>query len=116
MYRKITEKLKDWQTSSIRKPLILQGARQVGKIYVANDLKLYYYLDETLEIDFITKLDDEIIPIEVKSGERVKAKSLNKYIDKYKPKYSIRISEKNFGYENNIKSIPLYAVHCIGKI
>ena len=69
-----------------------------------------------MEIDFITKLDDEIIPIEVKSGERVKAKSLNKYIDKYKPKYSIRISEKNFGYENNIKSIPLYAVHCIGKI
>ena len=28
-------------------------------------------------------------------------------------KYSIRISSKNFGYENNIKSVPLYAVFCI---
>lgn len=43
MYRKITEKLKDWQTSSIRKPLILQGARQVGKTYVANEFWKKYY-------------------------------------------------------------------------
>ena len=29
------------------------------------------------------------------------------------PKYSIRISAKNFGFENNIKSVPLYAVYCL---
>jgi len=34
-------------------------------------------------------------------------------MDKYKPKYGIRISTKNFGFENNIKSIPLYAVFCL---
>ena len=44
-----------------------------------------------------------------------KVKSLNEYIKKYNPKYSIRISTKNFGFENNIKSIPLYAVFCINE-
>ena len=34
---------------------------------------------------------------------------------KYHPKYAIRISEKNFGFENNVKSVPLYAVFCITK-
>ena len=27
--------------------------------------------------------------------------------------YSIRISSKNFGFENGIKSVPLYAVFCV---
>lgn len=35
------------------------------------------------------------------------------YIEKFKPKYSIRISNKNFGFENGIKSVPLYATFCI---
>lgn len=43
------------------------------------------------------------------------SRSLNVYIEKYKPLYSIRLSTKNFGYENNIKSVPLYAIFCIKK-
>lgn len=33
MYRKITSFLETWKESRHRKPLILQGARQVGKTY-----------------------------------------------------------------------------------
>ena len=33
MYRKITHCLEEWQSSNQRKPLIIQGARQVGKTY-----------------------------------------------------------------------------------
>lgn len=46
-----------------------------------------------------------------------KSRSLNEYIEKYKPKYAIRISTKEFGYDKQkkIKSIPLYAVFCIEK-
>ena len=43
----------------------------------------------------------------------VKARSLDVYMKTYNPRYAIRISEKNFGFENNIKSVPLYAVFCI---
>ena len=56
-----------------------------------------------------------LLPIEVKSERRTNSKSLNEYIKKYKPKFSIRISTKNFDFENNIKSVPLYAVFCINK-
>lgn len=77
--------------------------------------ELYYYNFERYEIDFLMKLDGDIIPIEAKSGRRTNGRSLNEYIKKYNPKYSIRISSKNFGFENNIKSVPLYAVFCINK-
>lgn len=33
MYRKIIQYFMEWKTSPYRKPLILQGARQVGKTY-----------------------------------------------------------------------------------
>lgn len=77
--------------------------------------ELYYYNFDKYEIDFLIKIDGDIIPVEVKSGRRTNSKSLNEYIKKYNPKLSIRISSKNFGYENNIKSVPLYAVFCINK-
>lgn len=91
--------------------------------YVANQLmangieNLYYYKNEqsTMEIDFLLQTDDGIIPVEVKSAENTQSKSLKSYINKFNPKYSIRISTKNFGFVNNIKSIPLYAVFCIKK-
>ena len=56
---------------------------------------------------------NDIIPIEVKTGIRTKSKSLNIFVEKYTPSYSVRISSKNFGFENNIKSVPLYAVFCL---
>ena len=65
------------------------------------------------EIDFILQEGVNPIPVEVKAGMRVKSRSLNTFAKKYSPPYSIRISGKNFGYENNIKSVPLYAVFCI---
>lgn len=34
MYRNITEQLKEWKNKERRKPLILAGARQVGKTYI----------------------------------------------------------------------------------
>jgi len=36
-----------------------------------------------------------------------------KYAEKYKCPYGIRISKKNFGFENKIKALPLYAVFCM---
>ncbi len=88
--------------------------------YVANELyyifnELYYYRFLNYEIDFLIKIDGDIIPVEVKSSRRTSSKSLTEYQKKYNPKYSIRISTKNFGFENNIKSIPLYAIFCLNK-
>ena len=69
--------------------------------YIACELypkskELYYYTFDKYEIDFLIKIDGDIIPVEVKSGRRTNSKSLNEYINKYNPNYSIRISLKNF--------------------
>ena len=85
----------------------------VAKEFFAKHKELFYYVFDRYEIDFIIKQEGDVIPVEVKSGRRTTSKSLNQYINKYQPKYAIRISEKNFGFENNIKSVPFYAVFCI---
>jgi len=75
---------------------------------------LYYWQSEnTAEIDFIMQTEDGIVPIEVKAGAHTKSRSLSVFREKYAPKYVLRISAKNFGFENGIKSVPLYAVFCI---
>ena len=87
--------------------------------YVANELRsngynLYYWESNGIaELDFLIQKNTDIVPIEVKTSTNTKARSLALYMKTYNPNYAIRISEKNFGFENNIKSVPLYAVFCI---
>lgn len=86
----------------------------VAQEFTANDISLYYWTyGRNAEVDFIIYNNDGIIPVEVKSGDNVRSTSLKFYINENKPKYSIRLSTRNFGFENNIKSIPLYAAFCI---
>jgi predicted AAA+ superfamily ATPase len=81
---------------------------------MANSHKLLYWTSEgKAEVDFVLQLNDKVVPVEVKKGRRNRSKSLGVFIEKYKSDYAIRISKKNFGFENNIKSVPLYAVFCI---
>lgn len=99
------------------KPFIYKG--DIAENYVANQLifnnvALYYWATASnSEIDFIIYNEDGIIPIEVKASDNTQSKSLNAYVKKYNPKYSIRVSGKNFGFENGIKSVPLYAAYLI---
>lgn len=86
----------------------------VAQVFAVKQYGLYYWTTEgQAELDFVLQKGDEIIAVEVKTGTRTKSKSLAMFVEKYKPAYSIRISSKNFGFENNIKSVPFYAVFCI---
>jgi len=64
----------------------------------------------TAEIDFITQIDGEIIPIEVKSSKKTKSQSLKVYMEEFQPKRAIRASLKNYGQEKGLYSIPLYMI------
>ena len=98
---------------------LLQYKGIIAENYVATQLLvnkhvlMYWESGNVAEVDFIIYNDDGIIPIEVKANDNVSSKSLNVYVKRYNPKYSIRISSKNFGFANGIKSIPLYAIFCI---
>ena len=79
-----------------------------------NGHNTYYWESERgAEIDFIIQRDGRLIPIEVKSADNTRAKSLKVYMDTYKPDYAIKLSSKNFGFEDNKKIVPLYAAFCI---
>ena len=86
----------------------------VNSQLAANRYRPYYFeIEAKTEIDFLIEKEGKTIPIEVKSSEHTRSKSLNYFIDKYHPDYAIRVSTKNFGNENGIVSVPLYAVFCI---
>lgn len=53
--------------------------------------------------------DNRIVPVECKANVHVRAKSLETFRKKYEIGESIRVSAKNFGMDNGIKSVPLYA-------
>lgn len=79
-----------------------------------NGYKTYYWESERgAEIDFVIQRNDNLIPIEVKSADNTRAKSLMVYMKTYKPAYAIKLSAKNFAFEDNKKVVPLYAAFCI---
>ena len=84
---------------------------------VANGITPFYWTSgSSAEVDFVFQDNNGcIIPVEVKSAEHVRSRSLRKFIEEYSSPFAYRISGKNFGSENGIRSVPLYAAFCIEK-
>ena len=75
-------------------------------------LPLYYYSKNSgLELDFLVRYKNDIIPLEVKAKDG-NAKSLKTVLndDKYNLKYGIKLSKNNLGISNKIITIPYYLV------
>lgn len=80
----------------------------------ANGYDLYYWTSEySAELDFVIVKDQRVYGIEVKKGEHVRSRSLWQFLSKYHPYRAVRLSARNFGDENGIWSIPLYAAFCL---
>jgi len=79
-----------------------------------NGYQTYYWESERgAEIDFVIQREGRLIPIEVKSADNTRAKSLKVYMETYRPDYAIKLSAKNFGCQDGKKIVPLYAAFCI---
>ncbi|GHT16015.1 ATPase [Bacteroidia bacterium] len=86
----------------------------VAQAFTANRKPLFYWTNDNQgEVDFVLQEDINVVPVEVKRGINTRSRSLTMFMKKYNCPYAIRISQKNFGFENNIKSVPLYAVFCV---
>ena len=113
--------------------ILLQGTDVVSDMngalaeqFVLQELKsthifsLYYWgrkAPAQAEIDFITDTDDgDIVPIEVKSANNTRAKSLKVYISENNPKYAVRTSLNQFRITDNLYDIPLYMISQISKL
>ncbi len=81
---------------------------------IANGYACYYWMSERgAEVDFVIQREGKPIPIEVKSAENTKAKSLTVYMGTYQPAYAMKLSTKNFGFVDCKKTVPLYAAFCL---
>lgn len=84
---------------------------------IAIGLQPYYFtFDNRYEIDFIIQYKNEIIPMEVKSGETINNTSLKVYNEINKPKTRVRFSMKNLSKDGNLINIPLFMVEYFDKL
>ena len=83
---------------------------------IANGLRPYYWTSQgKAELDFVFQdRRGNVIPLEAKSAVNVRSRSLKVFLSAYDAPYAIRVSARNFGNENGIRSVPLYAVFCVG--
>lgn len=76
---------------------------------------LYYWQREVkgseAEIDYLTQLKGQVIPIEVKSEKGNSLKSMHLFLESHpNSSFGIRFSTHNFSVHEKIKSYPLYAI------
>ena len=79
--------------------------------FVSRDVLPHYWgTASRAEVEFVERdRNGEVVPIEVKSGSNVRSSSLGVYRRSYGPAYAVRVSARNFGFEDGVRSIPLYA-------
>lgn len=88
----------------------------IAENYVAQELahshySLFYWTSEgKAKLDFLIEQDEWIYPLEVKSGNSSKKKSLRVYDDIYHPTLLIRASPMNLRKDDNIFNCPFYLI------
>lgn len=82
------------------------------------DLGVYYYTNDrgSCEVDFVVDTGEQIVPVEVKAQENLRAKSLKTYQEKYSPEVCIRASMSDYRKEDWLINLPLYAIDQITQI
>lgn len=76
------------------------------------DSELYYWANDRYEVDFIIQSENDIIPIEVKSGKSVSSPSISEYKKMYEGETPlvVRYSLKNLTFDGNVLNIPLFLI------
>lgn len=82
----------------------------VSEALIKAGFKLYFYKnkDSTIELDFLIRIKNEIIPIEVKRN-RGRSKSLNAVLNSNENiRYGLKLTNGNIGFEDNKFTFPYY--------
>lgn len=79
------------------------------------DSTFFWRTKADAELDFITDYEGKLIPIEVKSADNTRAKSLHLFCNRYNPQIAFKSSLKNVGDNmdgsSHVWSLPLYAFY-----
>ncbi|HHB51765.1 MAG TPA: DUF4143 domain-containing protein, partial [Saprospiraceae bacterium] len=70
----------------------------------------YWNSAREAEVDFVFQWNNEIIPLEVKSGTNKNMKGFRVFEEKYHPRLLLRTSPRNYIVSGNFRNIPLHAI------
>lgn len=74
-----------------------------------NTSVFYFSNDAKLEIDFLIQYGKDIIPIEAKAEENLRAKSLSTFVAAHPSMHGLRFSMSDYRQQDRMSNIPLYA-------
>lgn len=88
------------------------------QLVVQRDMAIFYWSSEgsQAELDFLVQLNGQVVPVEVKAEENLRAKSLRVFCQKFTPSLAVRTSMSDFRKEEWLTNIPLYAVSEIASL
>jgi predicted AAA+ superfamily ATPase len=97
---------------ALTEQFVLQQLRHLQADFIG------YWTNEknTAEVDFLLQAEGLVIPIEVKAGESLQAKSFKFFCEKYRPEMAIRTSLSDYREEPWMTNLPLYAIGTIGAL
>jgi len=88
-----------------------------SELFQSGHQELFYWTSPgQAEVDFIVHTQDQIIPVEVKSGLSRDTKSLRSYAYKHNPSRICRLSPRNFEQHNDFINIPLYGAFALTEL
>ncbi len=95
---------------TLTEQFVLQQLRHLPADFIG------YWANEknTAEVDFLLQLEGRVIPIEVKAGESLQAKSFKFFCEKYHPETAVRTSLSDYREEAWMINLPLYAIGTVG--
>lgn len=80
----------------------------------ANGYPILFWESESMaKVDFLLVKNEQLVPVEVFCDKNTRSKSISVIKQHVNIPYSIKISSKNFDYNNNVKYVPYYATFCI---
>jgi len=80
------------------------------ELFINHEVFYWTADNATAEVDFVLQFGQEIIPIEVKAEENLKAKSLKVFVETFKTQKAVRTSMSPHRKEDWMENIPLYGM------
>jgi hypothetical protein len=83
----------------------------MSQLVATRETSVFYYSNEAkLEIDFLIQRGCDVIPIEVKSAENLRSKSLSTFIASHPEMHALRFSLSDYREQDWLTNVPLYMV------
>jgi len=76
----------------------------------------YWTSGNQAEVDFLIQHQNLVLPVEVKSGESIRSRSLHVYQSQFTPPLAIRFSLRNLSLDHHVLNIPIFMADLLTKI